>query len=383
MDKTRPDSTSLAGLPVLKRFAEVVDTNAYAPVPDDWTVGVSDVVGSTARIREGDYKAVNLAGAATISAVKNALSGDFELFIFAGDGARFVVPPHQAQRAADALARTAMWARRDLGLELRVGTATVAAARAAGYDIRAAYWQASPQIRYAVFVGGGLEWAESEMKAGRVGVAAASGDAEPDLTGLSCQWGPVESELGTILSLIVKPVAGRPSEEFADIAHAVIALLDRANCRNPVPDSGPEAKLSSAGLGHQARIAHRRWPRWLRYLRTLVGAPLMLTVFRLGMRLGGFDPLRYRREIFENSDFRKFDDGLMMTVDCPKDVADELERLLDEAQRNGIVRFGVSRQQEALVTCVVPSVLAADHMHFVDGASGGYAEASRRLQRSD
>jgi hypothetical protein len=43
-------------------------------VPDRYILGLSDVTNSTRAIGEGRYKAVNLAGAAVISAVMNALA---------------------------------------------------------------------------------------------------------------------------------------------------------------------------------------------------------------------------------------------------------------------------------------------------------------------
>ena len=42
----------------------------------------------------------------------------------------------------------------------------------------------------------------------------------------------------------------------------------------------------------------------------------MPAVVRLGIPLGGFRPARYKAEMLDNTDFRKFGDGLMMTVDC-------------------------------------------------------------------
>lgn len=39
---------------------------------------------------------------------------------------------------------------------------------------------------------------------------------------------------------------------------------------------------------------------------------LSYTVFRTGMRVGQFDPAVYRRQVVENSDFRKYDDNLRM-----------------------------------------------------------------------
>ena len=60
-------------LPVLTDFAAAVKPQNYRPVPDDWVVGFSDVVGSTRAIAEGRYKAVNFVGAGVIAAVSNAL----------------------------------------------------------------------------------------------------------------------------------------------------------------------------------------------------------------------------------------------------------------------------------------------------------------------
>jgi hypothetical protein len=95
------------------------------------------------------------------------------------------------------------------------------------------------------------------------------------------------------------------------------------------------------------------------------------------VRVGGFDPARYNRQLVENTDFRKFDDGLRMTLDCTPDFADRVEALLMTAEAGGIARCGTHRQAAALMTCFVPSATRSDHVHFVDGATGGYAAAAR------
>jgi hypothetical protein len=79
-------------LPVLDDFSQIIDPSQYVPLPGDWCIGIADVVNSTDAIKAGHYKAVNLAGAGTISAVANELERDLNLFIFGGDGARFAVP---------------------------------------------------------------------------------------------------------------------------------------------------------------------------------------------------------------------------------------------------------------------------------------------------
>jgi hypothetical protein len=84
----------------------------------------------------------------------------------------------------------------------------------------------------------------------------------------------------------------------------------------------------------------------------------------------------------ENTDFRKFDDALRMTVDCSSELADVIDACLEKAQRRGACYFGTHRQSAANLTCFVPSPTQANHVHFVDGASGGYAFAAVNLKRN-
>jgi hypothetical protein len=253
----------LETVPVLDNFTQVADPSRYAPLPDDWLIGVSDVVDSTSAIDAGRYKAVNLAGAATISAVANALSGDLPLFVFGGDGARFAVAPMQERAAADALSRVAMWAERDLRLHLRVGMTSVAEARTAGFDVRVAFWQTSDHVRYAMFSGGAMEWAEAQLKSGAIGLLPAAADDEPDLTGLSCQWGPIVPTQGKILSLIVKPARGASEARFAKIASTVITALEEVPRLSLVPADGPDVRWPSSTIALQSRIAHKGYSGWV------------------------------------------------------------------------------------------------------------------------
>ncbi|HEX9070683.1 MAG TPA: DUF3095 family protein, partial [Pseudolabrys sp.] len=94
-------------LPVFRDFTQVADEAYFKPLPDDWIVGVADVQQSTKAIRENRYKAVNMAGAAVIASVANALKGRDFPFVFGGDGASFAVPATDAALARQALGETA------------------------------------------------------------------------------------------------------------------------------------------------------------------------------------------------------------------------------------------------------------------------------------
>ena len=375
-------SQTYANQPTFDAFERVVDPSVFEAVPNDSFVGLSDIVSSTAAIASGRYKAVNMAGAAMISAIMNALGHRNFPFVFGGDGSSCVVTAAEAERVQDAMARTARWVGEDLDLEMRVALVPVSAIRAGGFDVRVARYAASSAASYAMFSGGGLAWAERQAKAGHFAVAPSAPGARPDLTGLSCRWQPLQSRHGTMLSLIVQPDPHAPEEAFARL---VVSILDRVNSAeerqgHPLPLDGPSYRWPPSGLEYEALATRGQQSvlrrRWALKAQTL----LALVLFRTGWKLGTFDPKHYVGQSGLNTDFRKFDDGLRMTIDCRTQTADGLERLLSEAEKLGIARFGMHRQSEALMTCIVPSIITDDHLHFVDGAGGGYAMAAAQLK---
>jgi hypothetical protein len=205
MTMPQGSDTFYSSIPVFRGFGSLMDPALYSPLPDDWTIGVADIVESTRAIAEARYKAVNMAGAAVIAAITNAVDGREFPFVFGGDGASFAVSPEDFGRARDALAATATWVRDDLNLVMRVALVPVAAVRAQGLDVRVARFGPSPNLSYAMFSGGGLGWAETAMKRGEFAVPVAPSGTQPDLTGLSCRFEEIPSMRGLILSVLVVP----------------------------------------------------------------------------------------------------------------------------------------------------------------------------------
>ena len=106
---------------------------------------------------------------------------------------------------------------------------------------------------------------------------------------------------------------------------------------------------------------------------------LTLVLHKTNLSLGRFNARDYAREVADNSDFRKFDDGLKMTVDVDDAHRRRLEALLAEAEAKGVCHYGMHRQDSALMTCFVLTPMSKDHVHFIDGGNGGYALAARDL----
>ena len=368
-------------IPVFRGFARLMDPALYAPLPDDWSVGVADIVDSTMAIAAQRYKAVNMAGAAVVAAVTNALEGRDFPFVFGGDGASFAVAPDDFEKARDALAATARWVRDDLDLVMRVALVPVAAIRAAGADVRVARFGPSANLAYAMFSGGGLAFADAAMKRGAFAIDPAPDGTQPDLSGLSCRFEVMPSARGVILSVLVLPAKGADSAAFRRVIEDIVVRVEKTpEAGRPVPSDGPPLRFPPQGVEYEARAMRRGGSLALRRAAVLGFALWAFVVFRLGLKVGKFVPKLYLQQVVENSDFRKFDDGLRMILDCTAELAAELEQRLAAAAAQGIVRYGLHEQDAAMMTCFTPSVMRSDHVHFIDGARGGYAAAATVLK---
>lgn len=367
-------------IPVFRGFGRLMDPAMYAPLPDDWSVGVADIVELTKAIANQRYKAVNMAGAAVIAAVTNALDGREFPFVFGGDGASFAVAPSDLARAREALAATAAWVREDLDLSMRVALVPVKDIRAQGLDIRVARFGPSANLSYAMFSGGGLGWADAAMKRGEFAVPAAPPGSQPDLSGLSCRFEEIPATRGLILSVLVVPAKGADPRAFRKVIEDIISLVeDSPDAGRPVPSSGPPLRWPPAGVEYEARAA-RGGPLLKRRTVVLAVTLWAYVVMRFGIKVGNFVPKNYVQQVVENSDFRKYDDGLRMILDCTIELESALADLLAKAASEKIVRYGLHRQDAAMMTCFTPSVMRSDHVHFIDGARGGYASAATALK---
>ncbi|MFC3613261.1 DUF3095 domain-containing protein [Lutimaribacter marinistellae] len=368
-------------LPRERDFSALADPAGFRSLPDDWLVGTADIVNSTEEVARGRYKIVNTVGAAVISAMVNALGKRPFPYVFGGDGACFAIPPEDEDTARQALAKLRRWADEEFGIPLRGALVPVAEIRGAGYDVTVARFAASHGVDYAMFAGGGVAWAEERMKAGDHEVPIAPPGAQPDLTGLSCRWSNAVSKNGQIVSLIVHPTSSATPRDFADIAKDLVEATDRLDrSGHPLPVAGPGIRWPPPGLEIEAKTSRKGGNVFKRRIQLLLENLFAWTLFRTGFRLGDFDPVQYAQSVSGNADFRKFDDGLKMTIDCDAETLNNLRQILSEARSRRKIEFGIFVQEEAMVTCFVPSALSDDHVHFVDGAAGGYARAAAGLQ---
>jgi len=368
-------------LPLVHDFSRLSDPDEFAALPDDWVLGVADIIDSTAEIARGRYKTVNMVGAAVISGMINALDGQLFPYVFGGDGAGFAVPSSHAPIARDTLAKLRCWAEEEFDISLRAALVPVHEIRTAGKDLRVARHAPSSGVDYAMFAGGGLAWAETQMQAGEILIPPAASGAQPNLTGLSCRWSNSPARHGQIVSMVIQPTDSASEQDFADLTRSVLAIsegLERAG--HPVASGGPPIQWPPPGLEQDARVSRMGSNLTLQKLYLLGQNLLIWLLFKSGRNLGNFDTSHYRTMVSRNADYRKFDDGLKMTLDCDDATLSQIVKTLDEARARGKILYGLHCQKESMMTCFVPSATRDDHVHFVDGASGGYASAAAAMK---
>jgi hypothetical protein len=377
-------------LPILEQFVDVADPGCYRPLPEDWALAMADVRGSTAAIQQGQYKAVNMVGAAVITAVLNQAKPVAIPFIFGGDGASLAIPPTLVDATAKALRAARQMALTVYGLDLRVAIIPAAVVRAAGYDLQVARFRVSANYNQAVFSGGGLTYAETLLKDETAGAVyrleTAAPDDQADFSGLECRWQRIPSPHGETVALLVAALDDDPAVNAA-IYRQVINRIDQIY--GPAPNDNPiqlellRMSLRTDDLAHETAV-HSFGASWwtrLKYklnirLTTLMG--MVLTKYSLtafGVNWGD-----YMQAVAGSADVRKFDDMARQILSGTAAQRAELTAYLEEEYRRGRLVYGLHVSDASLMTCVIMDRLN-DHFHFVDGADGGYVGAAQEMKK--
>jgi hypothetical protein len=381
--KTAPnhsdEPTFYAGLEPFTEFTEVADPARYVAAPDGWLVVLADIKGSTEAARAGRYKDVNLVGAACITATLN-VTRDLDLpYAFGGDGATVLIPPEVREVVADALRRTRRLAGNGFGLELRVGLVAVQELRRRGRAVLVAKYQLSPGNNLAMFAGGGLELADRLIKSDPAFTLEERDDpAPPDLHGLSCRWEPYRSLRGHMLTLLVRPLEVDALALQREIIRELAAAL--GDPPTPIRRENMRFVWPPRGLRAEAVAVRGRVPYPLYWLGIWAQSLLQALAERFDLRIGAYDAPAYRAELQRNSDHRKFADTLHMVLDCTEAESAAIEAYLADLRAQGRIAYGTHRADRAMMTCLVFSLQESRHVHFIDGADGGYALAALQLK---
>ena len=383
-------ATFYADLPSTPDFSEVADLAAYARVPSDWTVLLTDVIGSTKAIRSGRYKDVNMVGAACITAALNALPGMNLPYVFGGDGATILVPPNGVDAGREAMVGLAGLAEQQFGLGLRVGIVPVAALHGEGANLGVRKLELSPGNNLALFSGDGLETADRLVKDpspdNPYAVAIPETPPEPNLEGLSCRWEPLKAVNGVSLTCMLRaidPDDGAQENALRSTLAAIQTILreDPATAAAPARAETMRFRWPPRNLWIEAKATAGEGTAFARYMSIVKESFFQSIAERFNLKLGPYNAPVYRQELRANTDFRKYDGLLRMVLDVSGEQAGAIEAYLAAEHKAGRLVYGTHRADSALMTCLVFSLEQSQHIHFIDGADGGFALAAQGFKQ--
>lgn len=364
-------------------FNNVTDLAYYTPLPDDWVIVMADIRGSTKAITEGRYKDVNMMGAGCIAAILN-VTRDFEIpYVFGGDGATLAVPKSTLPRVRGALLGAQYISKTQFGLELRIGAVPIEDLRELNLDILVAKYKLSAGNYLAMFSGGGVEKVDQLIKdappsKGYRFIPSTGKEEAADLNGLSCRWEPLKSKNGQMLSLLVQAqgAQGQELQKTYDRTIRGIAKIigEGSDTGSPISKSNMKFNWPPKGLRSEIRATGAS------PLKLYKESFIQWILEKFNLSAGGYHAPGYRRELRTNSDFRRFDDMLRLVLDCTVDQVSDIDSFLSTLHQKGQIIYGIHTADSALMTCLVFNLTQSEHVHFIDGADGGFALAATQLK---
>ncbi|CAI2719125.1 conserved protein of unknown function [Nitrospina watsonii] len=377
-------------LSALGQFETLAHLENFHEVPGDWYIAFTDVVGSTKAIERGEYKAVNNVGASSIMAVLNAVKPFQVPYVFGGDGSTVCFPASCLEAVQKALCAARIMAHESFDLELRVGAIPVRVIHAASSArVRVAKVRVSPYYDQALFSGGGLTHAETILKDEKAGAPyrldPQTVGVSGDFNGLECRWDVVPSPHEETVTVLVSALSDTPEAHgriYKEVLEKIQEIYGETADHHPLREYLMRLTRSNRALRNEFRIRtwgkslyERVWYWFDLWIQQLIG----YFVVERDVRFAGIEWGNYKPDFVANSDFRKFDDLLRYVLSGSVEQRKELKRYLESRREKFELVYGLHPAPGALVTCMIFNY-NHEHIHFVDGAEGGYAMAAKKMK---
>lgn len=377
-------------------FRGICNLENYTKLPNNWLIVITDIKDSTQAIQQGQYRAVNAVGVASIIAILNALKPLSIPFVFGGDGAYLCVPQSCIDKVKNALLATQQMAEENFSLTLRCGLVPCNVIHQSKHQVLIAKHRVSKGYFQASFIGDGMAYTEQLVKDDTQGlycIATKKSIAYADYTGFECRWKDVPSPYDETVTLLIRSITNtieHSVEIYREVLHEIQKIYGSAESYKPVQKN--QLVLTSRAVDLQDEIKIRTLSK--SKLGRLIYAGLLLWTVRLGQYLmnkearskedqsQATDWGNYKDTLVANTDFRKFDDNLRMVICGSTGQRKALKQYLQLQYQKGLLVYGMHVSDRALMTCMIADY-NLNHIHFVDGADGGYAMAATKLKQQE
>jgi hypothetical protein len=352
----------------------LMEEHLFYKIPAGWHVVITDVKNSTAAIQHGLHETINLVAAASIVAVLNiAYKANLTVpFFFGGDGASFIIPPTPLDDVMRALLKHQENTKTNFNLDLRIGHVPVADIYEKGHDLHISKLRTSEFFTIPVLLGHGLEYAEKKIKGPDYMFATMPLTEDVlDLSGMQCRWDrikPAESIYEVVSLLAIAQDGVKQSLAFKKVMDRIDAIYGTAQRRSPVTVEKLRLKATMARIGLEVRTRMGGF-RFFNLLNTWIRTNMGYFYFKT--KKGKV----YLRKLVNMLDTLVIDGRINTVISGSTRQRELLINELNKMEEDGEIFYGLYVSKESVMSCYVRN-LNDRHVHFIDGAEGGYTKAA-------
>jgi hypothetical protein len=301
-------------------------------------------------------------------------------FFFGGDGATLLVPEKLLDETLQALEEHSRNTINNYAMTLRVGSLQVANVVEQGHSIELAKLFRNQAFSIPIVVGDGLVFAEKLIKDRNENLIPKVIEEESnlDLTGMECRWDrigpPLES--GEVVCLLVNVLNQQYSARvLKSVIDHIDAVYGPRPLRNPISKERLRLDSSAAAIAKETTVKLGRYDwryaieHWLR--TALIGPAFMRYTA---------DGQGYVASVPELSDTLTIDGRINTVIAGTGEQRRKLIAELDRLEEGGAIAYGLYATSASIMSCYVRN-REDQHIHFIDGADGGYTQAATLLKR--
>jgi len=359
----------------------LTEEHLFYKIPVNWYVVITDVKNSTAAIQEGLHETINLVATGSIVALLNiAFKSKLTVpFFFGGDGASFIIPPTLLDTTMHALLQHKENTKNNFNLELRVGYVPVAEIYEQEHALNISKLRTSELFAIPVLLGDGLMYAEKKIKGPDYMFAnLPAAKDELDLSGMQCRWDrikPPENYFEVVSLLVIAREGVKQSQAFKKVMDSIDVIYGAPQTRKPISVGKLKLKTTLAKLGLEVRTrmgGFRLFHLLNTWVRTSIG------YFYFKTKKGRV----YLHSLVDMSDTLVIDGRINTVISGTAQQRELLETALSKIERDGEIFYGLYVSKESVMSCYVRNINDG-HVHFVDGAEGGYTKAAGVIKQKN
>jgi hypothetical protein len=261
-------------------------------------------------------------------------------------------------------------------LELRVGSIPVAEIYAARHELTITKFNSSGNFSIPIILGDGLSYAEALIKGENyLHPDLPSQEHDLDLSGMQCRWDRIKPPENNyeVVTLIVTAARGiNQAAAYGDVIRCIDEIYGGPEKRQPISVARLRLKATFTRLGQEIRARFGRM-MYLNLLQTWLTTSLGYLYFQT--KTGR----TYLSRLVEMSDTLVIDGKINTVISGTEQQRLQLEAALNALEQAGRIRYGFYVSRESVMSCYVRD-MKDDHIHFVDGAEGGYTKAAGILK---